>query len=1353
MDGNKLGNLPDSSSVDLRSEQILTSFANQHPVEKNIRKEISKSLIEGMTLNEVFEYYVDLDPAASALITTDYYLTYGRLEVLANKLSNRLREEGVGPGSLVGIYFNRSDKPIISILAVLKAGAAYVPIDPSYPAERITYILNHTQVSVVLTQSELLQNISTVDQRQCLVFDDYACLQNFSSVRIRNSDTHLSNSDLSYILFTSGTTGRPKGIMVEHKNVVLFSHAFNRVCDIRVSDRVYQGFSLAFDGSVEEMWMAFGSGATLVVGRQELSKLTDECAEFMNQHQVSVFSTVPTFLSLVKSALPHNRLLIVSGEVCPQLLVDRWANGDRRFLNVYGPTETTVNTTVKECQAGKRVTIGKPIDGYETYVLDSSLQQVTNGEKGELFIGGIGVARGYFGQPELTERSYINNPFYNGKNSKRIYKTGDLVELVGEELHFIRRIDNQVKIRGYRIELAEIESILMEHDQVELAAANIYTDNEMRQIAAYVTLQNGTTELNTPDIISMLKNRLPAYMLPNYLDVLTHFPCTASGKMDRNRLPLPTTPLVDLDREIVPPTDIYQTNILTAWKRVFRNNNISIDDNFFTNLRGDSLSAIEMLTDLRSSFGYQLSARDLYNLLTIRELARKISTAKADSVLDDSIESDETPTSKEVFQKMSRWERYTSNILQLLVVLLAYVVAPLPLITLIALAVQVVQGFLPLDIVLWIIGPLIFLGHPLGLLISVALKWIIIGRYRPGRYPLWGFYYFRCWLAAKIQAASGIAVYSGTPIINLYYRLLGMTIGQNTVIDGASFTAVDLISIGDNCAIGSATQALGFRIESGEMIIGGIEIGDNCFVGNHSQLGLNSKMEDGSHLDDLSSLPDNFTAQTGYSYKGSPAIPSTIDLSDFSPKSFAQRSPILMGILHYLAAMFVGVILLIFSLPIVASILTGYFSSGFLGLSLVTLFWAISGTLFFCLYVAGVKAVLMRTTEAGVYRLDDIYYLRKWTVDLLLSISFKALHSLFTTIYLPPWLRLLGAQVGKRAEISTITKLTPDLATIGDESFFADGSMVGGRRFYNGQVAFAENRIGVRSFVGNNAMLPIGESLGDHCLLGVLSTPPKNSQNCTENESEWLGSPSFRLPHRNRVTIFSDSEIYRPTLKLYLQRMIIDGLRVIYPGVVAGVSFVSYSSFLYWAFVNLSLANTILIASALSIMLVLMAAMSVVVLKKVVMGVFCPVKKPLWSLYVWCNELINGAYETVGAPILSPLMGTPFYNWYLRLMGCKIGRHSYIATSLFSEFDLVKIGDYCALNIGVVIQNHLFEDRVMKSSYIDIKDECSVGNMSVVLYDSTIDNQTVVAPLSLVMKGDHLPRQSSWSGIPIIRKG
>jgi non-ribosomal peptide synthetase-like protein len=643
----------------------------------------------------------------------------------------------------------------------------------------------------------------------------------------------------------------------------------------------------------------------------------------------------------------------------------------------------------------------------------------------------------------------------------------------------------------------------------------------------------------------------------------------------------------------------------------------------------------------------------------------------------------------------------------------------------------------------------ILLTWPAFLTFSIVAKWVIIGRYKPGEYRLWGLYYWRWWLCNRIQAFSGIGGLSGTPLQPLVFRLMGARVGARCTLDTGQCSAWDLVSIGNDTSIGADTQLLGYRVEDGMLRLGTVEIGNGCFVGIHSALGLGVRMGHGSRLDDQSLLPDGETMPPGEGRRGSPSRPADVQV----PAAAARRSlarRFLFGVAHLAAAELTGLLVALPLLSVVAALVVSFLSGGLIALALAIALSVPVGVVVACLVLAFVRRIVLSRVRPGTYPVESMIYLRKWLSDGLMGVSRAALLPVYTTIYLPPWLRLMGARIGPRAELSTVWNFAPELIDVGAESFFADGSIIGGRRAHLGMFQISVNRIGKRSFVGNSAVLPVGSNLGDGCLLGVQSVPPPEPAR-TPDGSEWLGSPSFALTHRPKVGDFADTVTFRPTLKLYLQRAVIDGLRIVIPGYIGLATLVTWVFALVGSYVWLGPVPMLALAPVTGFVLGLGAVVVVAALKKAVMGTFKPEIKPLWSMYVWLNEMVNGAYESVVAPVLSPLLGTPFVAPFLRLMGCRIGRHTFIATALFSEWDLVEIGDYAALNHGVVIQNHLFEDRVFKSSHLTVGPEASVGNMSVVLYDSEIARGAVVGPLSLLMKGETLASGTRWHGIPTVR--
>jgi non-ribosomal peptide synthetase-like protein len=904
-----------------------------------------------------------------------------------------------------------------------------------------------------------------------------------------------------------------------------------------------------------------------------------------------------------------------------------------------------------------------------------------------------------------------------------------------------------VKIRGYRIELSEIESVLREHAQVHQAVVNVFERSGLKELAAYVVTPCVNGSFDRDDVLQWLRSRLPAYMIPSYLDVIGQIPMLASGKADRSSLPEPKTPLVSTSRSVVPASNALEQQIHDVWVSLFNVSQVSCDDDFFLDLGGYSLLAANLVSLLRSEHGLDVAIRDVYLHPTVQKLAAHVGTQIGESKPAPAAESSKPKSSREVFNRSSRWQRYACYTLQLFSSVLMYGAVTAPMLAAQLSVLYAMQGTITLGLMtIWIIM-LIFLVTPVAIISSIVTKWLVIGRYKPGEYPLWSLYYFRWWLVTRVQGLSGVDLYAGTPLMSLYYRLMGAKLGRNCIIDTPMGAIFDLVSIGSNTCIGAETQLLGYRVEDGMLKIGRIEIGSRCFVGTHCCLGINTRMEDDSYLEDLSLLPDGALIPSGEARRGSPAQPAVISLPSV-PEEPRRRHPFLFGLLFFVAGEIIGELVLLSAVPPLVIAIATYLYFG-LAWAVASVFLSIPlGVVSFCLIVAIAKACILRRSTPGVYPVESWYFLRKWSADSLLTSTGHLVSILCTTIYLPAWLRMLGARIGRRAEISTVTIMTPDLMVIADESFLADGSMVGGRRFFRGHVQVGVNHIGRRSFVGNNAILPIGANLGDDSLLGVLSVVPGGVGSTTSEGSEWLGSPPFQLPYRKKVEGFDISGTFEPTFRLYVVRCLIDAIRIVLPiaiGVAAALGFIAWvaAAFAYlpvWALLSL---NPI-VATGIAII----AALSAVVVKRMLMGTFKPVIKPLWCTYVWFNEVVNGVYENVGLPIMELFMGTPFFNWYMRLMGCKVGKHVFLETGLFSEFDLVEIGDYAALNYGAVAQNHLFEDRIMKSSYLKIGDGCSVGNMSIVLYDSEMQTGSSIDSLSLLMKGETLPPHTKWVGIP-----
>ena len=530
---------------------------------------------------------------------------------------------------------------------------------------------------------------------------------------------------------------------------------------------------------------------------------------------------------------------------------------------------------------------------------------------------------------------------------------------------------------------------------------------------------------------------------------------------------------------------------------------------------------------------------------------------------------------------------------------------------------------------------------PVLLALSVAVKWLVIGRFKPGAYPVWGTYYLRWWIVRRFQIMAFPGLAAGTPLLPLYLRAMGAKVGKGCTIDTSQIAIFDLLSIGDETSIGVETQLLGYRVEDGQLLVGSIDVGRRCFIGIHAALGIDVRMGDDGRLDDLSLLPDGGFMPRGESRRGSPAAHAEVCVPEPEQAAVARRRPILFGLLHLAVLYGVAFALLPVIVPGAALVWTADRRWGAAGMLAALPLAGLATMLAFCLWVALLKRAILARVRPGVYPVGSALYLRMWAVDMLMQASRTLATPLYTTIYLPAWLRLLGAKIGRRAEISTVSQLSPELVELGEQSFFADGSIIGGRRLHRGLIELRRQRVGRRSFVGNSAILPAGASLGDGCLLGCLSAPPDGADMVPDG-SEWLGSPSFVLPHRVKVEGFAESVTHEPTRKLIAQRLVVDAMRIALPAMLSGGQLAGFAALADYGADRLPLGLWLLALPAAAIVAAVVGLLGVIATKKIFIGTFRPTIKPLWSMFVWLNEAVNGTYETVAAPILTLLLGSPF---------------------------------------------------------------------------------------------------------------
>lgn len=1289
----------------------------------------------------------------TALICADEQMTYEALDQKANQLARFLRGRGIGRGDCVGLLLPRSSGVCIALLAILKAGAAYVPLDPEYPAERVQFILSDCNARALLTSQSLASKSGAYSGLVIPLDETLAAIASFPNARLPAAEIGSVPEDLCYVIYTSGTTGQPKGVQIEHRSVRHLVQAEADIFRVQPSDRVYQGFSVAFDASVEEIWLAFFAGATLVVGTQEMVRSGPALSRLLTSAGITVLSCVPTLLAMMDEDIPSLRLLILGGEACPPDLVKRWWKPGRRVVNTYGPTEATVVATYAECHPEKPVTIGKALPGYLACIVDEQLRLVSGAQSGELCLGGIGLARGYLGRPELTREKFISLPDDLGV-PQRFYRTGDLVRRNSDrEIEFLGRIDSQVKIRGFRVELAEIESVLMQTPDVLAAAVALREDVPgVQQLVGYLVPRDGKSP-DADGLRSRLRSRLPPYMVPALFETLTFLPTLPSGKVDRKSLPPPRAPLPEkAHRDLLKPRTPLEARISAAWEKLFAPMPISISDDFFLDLGGHSLLAARMVSELRRTPPLdQLSMLDVYQNPTIESLASKFERRSASAV----------PRSQKQAGEDSgalRRRHFFCGVAQLISLVFVLTFFALQwLAPYLAYTILIEEEYEFATAILGALASLVVL-YPVMLMIPIALKWIIIGRYKPGAYPIWGSYFFRWWLVTTVEAAVPVGYLTGTPLLNIYLRLMGAKIGANVYLGSDSFATYDLLSIGDDSSINVDSNLLGYIVEDGFLKLGHINIGQRCFVGTRAALRENTTMEDDSALEDLSLLPRGARIPRGETWLGSPGeqkpegratLSSARRNANLAPHRSSLPRRFLFGLFHAIG-------LLIFPVLVVSALFPGiavmnelnYIDPYYWYLFLAPLV-GVSFIVLLCLEIAAIKWLLLGKIKAGTHRLHTFYYLRKWFVDQTMDLSLDILGPLYASVYLTPWYKLLGATLGRGAEVSTASFISPDLLSIGEESFIADSVSLGAPRVRDGIVTIGRNHIGKRSFIGNSAMLPPETFIGDSVLVGCLSSPPANPSDALREDTTWMGSPPIFLPQRQQSAVFSDETTFNPTSFLRVQRAVIEFIRVVMPS----TCFIILISLLFSSLLLLrdyfSLAQTLLFFPFLYLGCGLTAAFGTILAKWALIWRYRPCENPLWSTFVWRNELLNALHEHLAEPFfVGALSGTPFVCWYFRLLGAKIGRRVYMETTDLSEFDLATVGDEANLNADCTIQTHLFEDRVMKMSTVEIGPRCNVGAGSLVLYDTRMEDGSSLGDLSLLMKGEVLPPDSHWEGIP-----
>jgi amino acid adenylation domain-containing protein len=622
--------------------------------------------VPSLTLPELFEAQVARAAEAAAVAYGDAWVSYGELNARANKLARVLVARGVGPESVVAVVMERSAGLLTALLAVLKAGAAYLPVDPGYPPERISYMLRDARPAAVVATVAGAQDLPALVAVPVVALDEPSLTAELAGAgdtdladADRNTALHLTHP--AYVIYTSGSTGQPKGVMVSHYGFASFAAGHRHYLGAGAGDRVAQFASASFDTFGWEWCMALLAGAALVIVPPE-QRLGNELTRFLAERQIGYVTLPPTVLAtLDQAAVSAAMVVVTAGEACPHEVMTRWSAG-RAMFNSYGPTETTVDATLWRCDASaSQVAIGSPVVNTRVFVLDACLNPVPAGVAGELYVAGAGLARGYLGRPGLTADRFVACPF--GGRGERMYRTGDLARWTAAGLlQFAGRADDQVKIRGYRIEPGEVEAVLAACPGVSqaLVVAREDVPGDKRLIGYLVpaggadrdgdhaagdgdhaagdgdhaagdgdhAVGDGDHAVGDGGLAAAVRTyaaqRLPDYMRPSALVIIAELPLTANGKVDRNSLPAPGHAAASPSRE---PATAEEEVMCAAFAHVLGLDQVGVDDSFF-DLGGHSLLAVRLVSRIRTVLGAELAVRAVFEAPTVATLVSRLDGQK-----------------------------------------------------------------------------------------------------------------------------------------------------------------------------------------------------------------------------------------------------------------------------------------------------------------------------------------------------------------------------------------------------------------------------------------------------------------------------------------------------------------------------------------------------------------------------------------------------------------------------------------------------------------------------------------------------------------------------------------------------
>jgi non-ribosomal peptide synthetase-like protein len=1311
-------------------------------------------LLRTETLADLLEATAQRSPQSPALLWHNEVLSYSALNQRADLAAHHLIDCGVRAGDIVGLCLPRGADLLVMQAAIAKAGAAWLPFEADTPIDRMQVCLEDASAEVFIT------DVTDAAGSGSPAVPRYTAAQLSAPVTgplLRRRG--LLPSHPAYVIYTSGSTGKPKGVPISQSSICHFLRAENAVLGVRQDDVVYQGFSVAFDMSFEEIWISYLVGATLWIAPKMLTGDPDALPAALRAQHITVLHAVPTLLALFGSDAPSLRLINLGGEMCPDSLVERWATPERRVFNTYGPTECTVSASIAQLQRGQPVTIGTPLPNYGLLVRSEDGRLLPQGETGELCIIGPGVAEGYLGRPELTAEKFLPNPFSTLPHEARLYRTGDLARIDEQaQIHCLGRTDDQVKVRGFRVELGEIEAALCQCAGVGTTAVLLRPLAGLDQLVAFIVAEPGIT-LDSAVLRTELKRSLPPYMVPALFSFLHELPRLTSGKIDRKtlrvrELTLPTGPNSESDE----PVSTAEKALFVALATLFPGQPLHLVDDFFGMLGGHSLLAARLVSLLRAYPTFAgITVQDVYQSRTLQAIATRLDALAQTSPDTATVALNLAPT-----PRVPTLRRLACGLAQLGV---------LPVLIGLRMLLWLAPFFayhfmtgdpddvdnLPLAVAVSILVYLGSLVTSFG--VAIAGKWLILGRLQAGRYRLYGVTYFRWWLVDRLLDVPPVYFLTGSPLHPLYLRALGAKVGRDVAVASLTVRAHDLVTIEDGASIGASVNFENFRVDGNHWEVGPIHIGKEAYVGSYTVLQSDTQLADAGRLEALSAMSRGQKVGLAEVWNGSPARRSTEGGVNETP-----ARPTSMPVSAWAFAGGSALVAVLFFVPVFPSfLLIDWLDAHWLDLTeqgasvpkafifYFMLALPASAVLILLTLIGSalVRSLLLPDQAQGSWPVFGQMYFRRWITNQIQESSLNILHGLYASVYAAWWYRLLGANVGRGTEISNAIGVVPDLLTLGEDSFIADAVLLGDEEIDHGWMTLRPTVVGNRSFIGNGAYIPHGTVIPDDVLIGVQTHAPSNAQ--MQSGQTWLGSPALSLPAREQISGFAQQLTFRPGLLRRLARGVVEGLRTIIPlAVIIAVGYLTVLKVMPLAergdfsgvFVALMTAGVLYGVGSF---------IFIVVLKWTMMGRYRPHAAPMWTSFVWRSEALTSLYESIVVPnFFNFLRGTPWLPMAFRCMGCKIGSRVFMDTTDITEFDCVTIGHDTVIHALSGPQTHLFEDRIMKIGRVHIGAGVNVGPRCTILYDAIVGDGARLGPLTLVVKGETIPPGQAWTGSPAV---